>query len=132
MGEQLRALVVSSHEDLFNRLQQALDRIGILSELAPTCGHARAILEQPNPPALVFTDSILPDGTCSGVIGMAAQATVPARVIVISEVVDYETFMDVMEAGAADFIAPPFSSADLAWIICSVMENEAKLGNRAA
>lgn len=132
MGGQLKALVVSSHEDLFNRLQLALDRIGILSQLAPTCGHARAILEQPNPPELVFTDSILPDGTCTGVIGMAAQAAAPARVIVISDVVDYETFMDAMEAGAADFIAAPFSTADIAWIVCSVMQNEASLGKKVA
>ncbi len=132
MGEQLRALVVSSHEDLFNHLQRTLERIGIIAEVAPTCGHARTILERPDPPALVFSDAILPDGTCARVIGMAAQTAAPLRVIVVSEVVDYETFMDAMEAGAADFIAPPFSAADVAWVVCSVIGSKAGLARQAA
>ena len=124
MREQIRALVVSSREDLFQQLQTALKVAGIASELAPTCSDARARLEQPNGPDLVFSEVNMVDGTLVGVIGMAAQKTAPAPVIAVSEVIDYQTFMGAMEAGAADFIAPPFSAVDIEWVVTSVMGSQ--------
>ncbi|MBI2815633.1 MAG: response regulator [Acidobacteria bacterium] len=123
MGEQLTALIVSCREGLSQELQTALELAGITSELAPTCSHARERLEQPDAPQLVFSEVTLPDATFATLIGMAAGKAAPAPVIVVSEVIDYETFMDAMEAGAADFIAPPFSAIEIGWIVTSVMES---------
>jgi DNA-binding NtrC family response regulator len=122
MAEQTRALIVSCRENLFHQLETALNGAGIASQHAPSCRAARAILEQADRPALVFSEVKLPDGTFDGIIGVAAQQATPAAVIVISEVMDYQTFLDAIEAGAADFIAPPFSSTDIAWVIGNVLE----------
>ena len=90
---------------------------------ARTCSHARARLEQPDGPQLVFSEVTLPDATFAALIGMAAGKAAPVPVIVVSEVIDYQTFMDAMEAVAADFIAPPFSAVEIRWIVTSVMES---------
>ncbi len=126
------ALLVSRDDDILKALERTLDQIGIDSAIARNCRHARTILEQPDPPELVFSDAILPDGTCAEVIDLAAQAAIPAAVIVISTVVDYKLYMDSMDAGAADFVMPPFSVADIAWVVSSVREKRGDLNHQGA
>jgi len=129
-GRQVKALIVSNQNDVVNRLQQILNRIGIATDLARTCGHARTMLEQANPAELIFSDSILPDGSWAGVIGMTAAIAEPVPVIVVSQVRDYQTVMDAMEAGAADCIGPPFLDADVAWVVHNALDRGETLWNR--
>jgi PleD family two-component response regulator len=57
------------------------------------------------------------------VLESAARSGAPVRVIVIAEKFNYELYLDALDAGAADFITPPFLALDVAWLICSVQEN---------
>lgn len=88
------------------------------------------MLEQAKAPGVIFSDSILPDGTWAGVMRMAVSIEVP--VIVISRVRDYQTFLDAMEAGAADCIAPPFFAADVQWVVRNALDGAATLRKRVA
>jgi FixJ family two-component response regulator len=45
----------------------------------------------------------------------AASAALP--VIVVSRVVDIDLYLTTLESGASDFIVPPFSAADLAYLL---------------
>jgi FixJ family two-component response regulator len=54
---------------------------------------------------------------------LAEKATQPVNVIVVSRVVDTRFYVQVIEAGAFDFIAPPFNSTDLAYVVRSAMDN---------
>ena len=116
-------LVVSSDEDILDSLGESLRTIGITPALARSCVQASEALNRPLPPQLIFSDGFLPDGNCKNVLELAARSGAPVRVIVITERMDYELYLDALDAGAADFITPPFVALDVAWLICSVQEN---------
>jgi DNA-binding NtrC family response regulator len=113
-------LVVSSDQQLLDSLGESLKTIGIEPEIARSCGQALHALNRPLPPQLIFSDGYLPDGSCKQVLEHAARSGAPVRVIVIAERMDYELYLDALDAGAADFITPPFEALDVAWLICTV------------
>ena len=125
-------LLVSGNDAVLRPLREALEKIGFEAGVARSCGHAKTMLEGPDSPALLFVDAVLPDGRCEEVIGWAARSATPAQAIVIVENVDYDLYLDAMEAGAADFVTPPFSAADIAWVLSSVREKSASLSHLAA
>ena len=116
-------LLVSSDEQILDSLEESLKAIGIEPEIARSCGQAREALNGPLPPQIVFSDAFLPDGSCKDVLEFAARSGAPVQDIVIAEKVDYEFYLDALDAGAADFITPPFLALDVAWLIGSVREN---------
>ena len=126
----IAALLVGRDEELLQALKQALEQLGIETDTARSYKQARIFLEQPNPPELVFSEVNLTDGTWSAVLSLAAQASVPVQVIVVSQVVDYKLFIDVLESGGADFIMPPFQAADLGYVVRSVKEKAANLSHQ--
>lgn len=116
-------LIVSSDELILDSLARSLRNIGIEPEAARSCSQAREALNRPLPPQVVFSDGCLPDGSCKHVLESAAQSGAPVRVIVIAEQLNYELYLDALDAGAADFITPPFADLDVAWLLCSVQED---------
>ena len=121
-------LVVSSDEEILNSLEESMNTIGLELEFARSCEQARVALNRPVPPEIVFSDGFLPDGSCKNVLDFAAQSGAPVRVIVIAEKMDYELYLDALDAGAADFITPPFSAEDVVWLVCSVCQDGADRG----
>lgn len=130
MSHEITALPVGRDEELLQALKQALEQLGIETDAARTYEQARIFLEQPNPPKLVFSEVNLSDGTWSAVLSLAAQASVPVHVIVVSQVVDHTLFIDVLESGGADFIMPPFQAVDVGCVIRSVKEKAANLSHQ--
>ena len=116
-------LVVSSDEKILDALKESLKTIGMQPEIARSCRQAHQVLNRPLPPQVVFSDGFLPDGSCKNVLELAARSGAPVRVIVIAEKMDYELYLDALDAGAADFITPPFLALDVAWLICRVQGN---------
>lgn len=127
MGSATPVLVVSSDEQILDALEESLKAIGIEPEIARSCLQAREALNRPLPPEVVFSDGFLSDGSCKNVLEFAARSGAPVRVIVIAERMDYELYLDALDAGAADFITPPFLALEVAWLICSVSENSPSL-----
>jgi FixJ family two-component response regulator len=66
---------------------------------------------------------MLSDGTWADVVGLAAKVPAPVNVIVVARFVDIRLYVDVIERGAFDFLAPPFVPSDLAHVVRCAVEN---------
>ena len=111
MGEQVRALLLHDRRDPLRTLRRALDSQGVKTLPACNCAEALRLLQISDPPQLVFTDTQLPDGNWADAIRIARKATEPVNVIVVSPVVDVPLYVEAVQAGAFDFISPPFEEA---------------------
>jgi DNA-binding NtrC family response regulator len=117
MGEQVRALLLHSRRDPLRTLRHALDSQGVKTLPARNCAQALRLLRDSDPPQLLFTDTQLPDGNWAEAIRIARKAAEPVNVIVVSRVVDVPLYVEAVQAGAFDFIAPPFEEAELAHVV---------------
>jgi DNA-binding NtrC family response regulator len=113
----ISALVVSAQGEQSQTLERALNNQSIHSLRANSCQEARGFLERAKPPHLLFTDTILPDGTCADLLTLARQACLPVDVIVVSRVDDMGLYLETMEQGAFDFISAPFPTGELTHVV---------------
>ncbi len=113
----ISAILVYNQEDPSRALKLALENQGTEIHCARSCREVRKIIEEHDPPEVVFTDTDLADGTWVDVLRLSATAHDPVEVIVVSRLPDIKLYIDVMESGAFDFIAPPFQDAGLAHIV---------------
>ncbi len=123
MPETITALLVHHNSETLRDLQHALERLGMRVAQAVSRAEAKRILGGTNPNPLVFTDVQLPDGTWADVLGLAEHGSQPINVIVVARLVDTRFYVEAIEAGAFDFIAPPFNATDLGYVIRSATEN---------
>ena len=98
-------------------LRQALRGQGVETREVQTCQETVRLLAGAEPPELVFTDTQLPDGNWADVVRLAEESPAPVNVIVVSRVVDVPFYVETLQSGAFDFIAPPFEPAGLAHIV---------------
>jgi DNA-binding NtrC family response regulator len=123
MTERITALLVHQNSETLATLKGALERQGMCIIHAQSRAQAKRLLGGLNPAPLVFTDTQLPDGTWADVLALAQKAKLPVNVIVVARVVDTRFYVDVIETGAFDFLAPPFNAIDLAYVVRSAMDN---------
>lgn len=123
MQQAVSALVVYHQSEPLRALRQQLETLSVSTAHAASCGEAAENLAGPNPPHLVFTDTTLPDGTWEEVMALAAHAPLPVNVIVVARVVNTRFYVHVIEAGAFDFVAPPFAPADLSHVVRCAADN---------
>jgi DNA-binding NtrC family response regulator len=117
MANELCALLVYDRQEPLQALERILLDWGMPTRHVPNCAAARAALCEANAPALVLTDTALPDGTWADVLQVARDARQSSSVIVVSRAVDIRLYLDVLDSGGYDFVAPPCTSADLAYIV---------------
>ena len=115
MPEKITALLVSDGREPFEKLELALENLGVKTYRAASRAEVAILLEPPHCPQMIFTDTTLPDGTWADVLALAARHLVP--VIVVSRVVDHELYIQCLERGAFDLVVPPFVNTDLAHIV---------------
>jgi FixJ family two-component response regulator len=72
----------------------------------------------------------MPDGTWADILAVAEKAAEPVNVIVVARVVDTRFYVEAIETGAFDFLAPPFNATDLAYVVRTALDNA--LARRAA
>lgn len=121
MTNDIRALLLHSYDVPGNALRRALEDQFIATEMAQSFSEATKRIACSNPPHLVFTETDLPDGTWSDVVDLAAQASRPVSVIVVSPMADISLYIDVMERKAFDFITHAFTTVELSHILrCAV------------
>jgi DNA-binding NtrC family response regulator len=123
MTEKTSALLVHQNSETLRALKRALESLGVGVSQAGTRAEAKRMLGGVNPAPLVFTDVQVPDGTWADILTVAEKVLLPVNVIVVARLGDVRFYVEVIEAGAYDFIAPPFNATDLAYVIRSAMDN---------
>lgn len=123
MATQITALLVHSQADHLRALERALRRQSVEIRRAANCRVAARLLNAPDPPHLVFVDATLPDGTWRDIIAAAQRARQAVNVIVVPPHGDMRLYIDALEGGAFDFIAPPIADADFAYIVHGASAN---------
>jgi len=123
MKEMITALLVHQNSDTLSSLRRVLELQGVRTVQAATRLEAKRLLGGLNPAPLVFTDTQLADGTWLDIVATAKKALAPVNVIVVSRVVDTRFYVEAIEAGAFDFVAPPFAAADLAHVVRCAADN---------
>lgn len=115
MQPKIRVLLVHGEESPLGELVPLLEGQGIEALRARNFAEAETALAHRGPVALIFTAPTLSDGTWIDIRRLADSRE--ARVIVVARFVDVPLYIATLEGGAADFIVPPFTSADLAYVI---------------
>ena len=123
MTEKIKALLVHQNSETLAALKGALERQGMHIIEAVSRAHAKRLLGGLNPAPLVFTDTQLPDGTWADILAVAEKAAKPVNVIVVARVVNTRFYVEAIETGAFDFLAPPFNATDLAYVVRTAMDN---------
>ncbi|MBZ5560827.1 MAG: response regulator [Acidobacteriia bacterium] len=123
MTERISVLLVHLDGPHMAPLEASLEDQPVVILRAQTCLEAAKILAGPEPPHLVFVDAALPDGSWADVIALSKNASVPVNVIIVARLVDTRFYVEVIEAGAYDFIAPPFRSSDLHHVLRCALQN---------
>ena len=111
--EELWVLVVYHEEEPLRALEQILASQGMRTRHVQSCAEAGAALRESQPPAVVLTDILHPDGTWADVVRAAGDAPL----IVASRFVDVRLYLDAVEGGAYDFVVPPLTAEDLAHVV---------------
>jgi DNA-binding NtrC family response regulator len=117
VAKQRLALLVYEQEGPIHSLEPNLISQGMRIQRCRSCSEAQVTLREPNLPSLILTDVFLPDGTWEEVLKAANAAPGNVPVIVVSRAVEMTLYLDVLETGAHDFVVPPVSFSDLAYII---------------
>lgn len=123
MTEEITALVIHQNSDTLRSLKYALECQGLCVTQTESRAQAKRMLCGLNPAPLVFTDTELPDGTWADILAVAEKAARPVNVIVVARVVDTRFYVKTIEAGAFDFIAPPFNANALAYVVRCAADN---------
>jgi len=104
-------------------LKYALECQGLHMTQVESCAQAKQMLGGLKLAPLVFTETELPDGTWADILAVAERAACPVNVVVVARVVDTRFYVEAMEAGAFDFIVPPFNATDLACVVRCAADN---------
>jgi DNA-binding NtrC family response regulator len=123
MQQSITALIIHQNSETLACLKSALERQGMCIIQAESRAQANRMLGGQNPTPLVFTETHLPDGTWADVLADAGRAAQPVNVIVVARVVDTRFYLEAIETGAFDFLAPPFVATDLAYVVRSAFDN---------
>jgi DNA-binding NtrC family response regulator len=119
----MTALLIHQNSDTLRQLKDALERQGLRVTQAESCAKAKRMLGGLKPAPLVFTDTELPDGTWADILAVAERAACPVNVVVVARVVDTRFYVQAMEAGAFDFMVPPFNATDLTHVVRCAADN---------
>ncbi len=123
MSEQNSVLFVHLDQTQAAALEASLASQAVKILRAQNCREAGSILAGPEPPQLVLTDTSLPDGSWADVVALARKSHVPINVIVVARLVNTRFYVEVIEAGAYDFIASPFQPYELGYVLNCALQN---------
>jgi DNA-binding NtrC family response regulator len=124
MPEELSVLLVYDQDETVCGAERIFQSCRIRFKRARNCFEAREVLRGPAAPRVVVTDLALSDGDWTDILRAANAAPAKTPVIVASRLLDIKLYLDVLDSGAHDFVVPPFSSSDLAYIIRTAIQTD--------
>ena len=126
MRDRITALLVAKQDEPSVALSKLLEDQGLKPCLVRSVSQAGAVLRQRSLPAAVFSATTLDDGTWADIVFLAAKASKPVPVIVVSRDANIKLYISALENGAADFIVPPFSVPEIAYVLRCAMAGGGK------
>lgn len=117
MKEGNNVLVVSAGGGTDVALRNVLIEAGIDVRLVGSCAELRDVLRETEIPAVLFSETALPDGTWMDILDLATRAQRRVPVVIVSRVVDINLYISALESGASDFIVPPFYPKDISHVL---------------
>lgn len=123
MKEDILALLVLEDEVVLRQLQRALSQLIVKTECASTCGEARTLLTGERAADVIFTGPSFPDGTWRDVVSLVHKIRPESDVVMMAGQKDMKLYLDAMEKGVFDFMAPPFVESDVARIVACVIQD---------
>ncbi len=122
-----KAILLHDQEEPISTLKRALEKQSIRTIRARGCADALRMLDQDDPPILVFTDLTVCDGSWADALRLTHRAIRPMDLIVVSRLVDIPLYIAAMESGAFDFMVPPFEDDDVVYVLRRALDD---LGRR--
>ncbi len=123
MASQPSVLVACNDCESRCALAGILAGLGLDIVFASSIGQAREILLG-QPIRLVLCEDILPDGSFHDVLHALKFAGLRVPLVVCSLLGEWDEYLKAMEAGAFDFIAPPFRPTELQSIVNSILNKK--------
>lgn len=123
MSEMPLAMLVTNRQAWCSGLKDILESRGFAVYVASSCAEATLLLHSYTPPHVVFTDMLLVDGSWAGILSLAETTPLAVNVIVVSRNVDIDSYIEVLEGGASDFIVPPFQVSEIDHVVRCAMGN---------
>ncbi len=119
-------LIVDDEPGQRDMLGILLRRDGYSVTASPGFAAARdCILNAPTPFGLVITDLMMPDGPGMDLVSLARRRSDATEVIVMTAHSTVEHALEAMRRGAYDFVAKPFSTAELRELVRKAFEKGA-------
>jgi two-component system, NtrC family, response regulator PilR len=118
----IQVVVASSNTGTKEPLAKILREFGLASLIAVSVSEVRNILLQ-RTVHVVFCDESLPEGGFREVLGLVKTTKPQVQVVVSSQLGELEEYLEAMNLGAFDFIAPPYRVADILSIIDSACQH---------
>jgi len=123
LAQKPRVLVVDDEPGLRDMLSILFKREGLDVTLAPGFGTARdAVMNAPEPYAVVLTDLLMPDGNGLDLVTIVRQRSARTEVIVMTAHGGVETAIEAMRRGAYDFVTKPFATSELRALVQKALE----------
>ncbi|HEY5960166.1 MAG TPA: sigma-54 dependent transcriptional regulator, partial [Polyangiaceae bacterium] len=122
----LQLLIVDDEPGIRQMLEILFRREGYAVVVAPGYRHAaEAIAQAPSPFPVVVTDLRMPDGSGLDVLAEAKSRHTYTEVIVITAHSTVDNAIEVVRAGAYDFVAKPFEPSELLARVARAFEKHA-------
>lgn len=121
-------LLLHNEPDAFRGVEETLHKQEVRTFHAHDCAGARSLLKAAGVD-LVLTDAVLPGGTWKDAISLVLRVAKGTPVIVMLRVVSMPLYLDTQDGGAADFIVPPMTARDLAYVLTGAMERARRARN---
>jgi DNA-binding NtrC family response regulator len=125
VGKKVSALLVYERSAALAGVEKLLEQLDVKTFRARSCEEARAWLLRPDVPPLVFTDLVFHDGTWEDLLAMIRYGLSNPVPILVSDVVDVRVYSEAIQRGAFDFLVPPFTLPELAYVVRSALEHQA-------
>jgi DNA-binding NtrC family response regulator len=123
MNSRPAVLLLHHREDPVRSLKPALAKLSIRSVRAKRCDEALKVLQQPNPPHVIFTDLTVADSTWADALRLVTKSPVPVNLVVVSDVPDLALCKTALECGAFDFVMSPVPERELRSIVEHAVED---------
>jgi len=122
MNDDILALLVHDRKMPMEHLESALNALFVRTFSLGTCRELRSLVREVHAD-LVFTDTVLPDGSWGDVVDLMREAGTGASVVTVGSHEDVKLYCSILDRGGFDLVLPPFESQELKFVVDSALHN---------